>query len=321
MALGGAAAWSLAAHAQQSWGVRHVGMLTSLAADDSEERAREVAFFERLQQLGWSKDRNLRIVERRSNGDAALARQYAAELVALAPDLIVTVGSAGLAPLLQVSRTIPIVFTIVPDPVGAGFVDSLARPGGNATGFSQFEYGLTSKWLELLKEVAPGVTRVAVLREPGLTAAIAQFAALQAVAPSLHMELVPLNLRDAGEIERLVAAFVRSPADGLIVTSGPFTAVHRHLIIKAAARYKVPAVYGARYHPVAGGLMSYGPDFVEQYRLAAGYVDRILKGEKPAEMPVQAPAKYELVVNMKTAKALGIDVPATVLARADEVIE
>jgi len=319
--VGGAAAWPLATHAQQPEGVRHVGMLTTLAVDDSEERARKVAFIGRLQQLGWSEDRNLRIVERRTNGDADLARQYAAELVALAPDVIVTTGSAGLVPLLQVTRTIPIVFTIVPDPVGAGFVDSLARPGGNATGFSQFEYGLTSKWLELLKEVAPGVTRVAVLREPGLTAAIAQFAALQAVAPSLHIELVPLNLRDAGEIEHSVAAFVRSPADGLIVTSGPLTAVHRHLIIKAAARYKVPAVYGARYHSVDGGLMSYGPNFVEQYRLAAGYVDRILKGEKPADLPIQAPTKYELVINLKTAKALGFTVPASLLARADEVIE
>jgi ABC-type uncharacterized transport system substrate-binding protein len=228
---------------------------------------------------------------------------------------------AGLMPLLQVTRTIPIVFTVVPDPVGAGFVDSLARPGGNATGFSQFEYGLTSKWLELLKEVAPGVTRVAVLREPGLTAAIAQFAALEAVAPLLHMELVPLNLREAGQIEQSVAAFVRSPADGLIVTSGPLTAVHRHLIAKAAARYKLPAVYSARSFTVAGGLLSYGPDFVEQYRLAAGYVDRILKGEKPADMPVQAPSRYELVINLKSAKALGILVPPTLLARAGEVIE
>ena len=232
-----------------------------------------------------------------------------------------TTGSAELIPLLQLTRTIPIVFTIVPDPVGAGFVDSLARPGGNATGFSQFEYGLSSKWLELLKEVAPGVTRVAVVREPGLTAAIAQFAALEAVAPSLHVELVPLNLRDDGEIEREIDAFARSPADGLIVTSGPLASVHRDLIIQAVARHKLPAVYVTRYMATGGGLMSYGPDFVDQYRLAAGYVDRILKGEKPADLPVQAPTKYETVINLKTAKALGLTVPQALLARADQVIE
>jgi putative tryptophan/tyrosine transport system substrate-binding protein len=242
-------------------------------------------------------------------------------LVALAPDVILTTGSAGLVPLLQVTRTIPIVFTIVPDPVGAGFVDSLARPGGNATGFSQFEYGLSGKWLELLKEVAPDVTRAAVLREPGLTAAIAQFAALQAVAPSLRVELVPLNMRAAGDIERSVAAFARSPSDGLIVTSGPFAAVHRDLIITAAARHKLPAVYVSRFMAASGGLISYGPDFVDQYRLAARYVDRILRGEKPGDLPVQAPTKYELVINLKTANALGLDIPATLLARADEVIE
>jgi putative tryptophan/tyrosine transport system substrate-binding protein len=319
--VGGAVTWRMTAHAQQLDRVRRIGVLTNLAKDDPEGHARDAAFVERLQQLGWSDGRNVHIEERRTGGDAELARKYAAELVALAPDVIVTTGSAGLIPVLQVTRTIPIVFTIVPDPVGAGFIDSLARPGGNATGFSQFEYGLSSKWLELLKEIAPGVTRVAVLRETGLTAAIAQFAALQAVAPSLRVELVPLNLRDAGEIERSVAAFVRSPADGLIATSGPLTAVHRDLIIKVAARHKLPAVYVTHFMAVAGGLMSYGPDFVEQYRLAAGYVDRILKGEKPADLPVQAPTKYELVINLKTAKVLGLDVPTTLLARADEVIE
>jgi putative ABC transport system substrate-binding protein len=263
----------------------------------------------------------MRIEYRWTSGDAELARKHAAELVALAPDVIVATGSAGLIPLLQVTRTIPIVFTIVPDPVGAGFVDTLARPGGNATGFSQFEYGLSAKWLELLKEIAPGVTRVAVLREPGLTAAVAQFAALQAVAPSLRVELVPLNVREPGEIERSVAAFARSSADGLIATSGPLTAVHRELIIAVAARHKLPAVYVTRFMATAGGLVSYGPDFVDQYRRAAAYVDRILKGEKPADLPVQAPTKYDLVINLKTAKALGLDVPQALLARADEVIE
>jgi putative tryptophan/tyrosine transport system substrate-binding protein len=318
---GSAAAWPLMARAQQADTVRRIGVLTNLSKDDPEGRARDDAFVERLRQLGWSEDRNLRIEERRTGGSAELARKYAAELVALAPDVIMTTGSAGLIPLLQVTRTIPIVFTIVPDPVGAGFVDSLARPGGNATGFSQFEYGLSSKWLEMLKEVAPGMTRVAVVREPGLTAAIAQFAALEAVAPSLHVELVPLNLREDAEIEREIDTFARSPADGLIVTSGPLASVHRDLIIQAVARHRLPAVYVTRYMATGGGLMSYGPDFVEQYRLAAGYVDRILKGEKPAELPVQAPTKYETVINLKTAKALGLTVPQALLARADQVIE
>jgi putative ABC transport system substrate-binding protein len=320
--LGGAAAtWPLLARAQEPDRVRRIGVLTALLKDDPEGRARDAAFAERLQQLGWSEDHNLRIEERRTGGDAALARKYAAELVALAPDVIVTTGSAGLVPLLQVTRTTPIVFTIVPDPVGAGFVDSLARPGGNATGFSSFDYRFTSKWLELLKEVAPGVTRVAVLREPGLTAAIAQFAALEAVAPLLAVELVPLNMRGPGEVEQTIDAFVHSPADGLIVTSGPLTAVHRDSIIKAAARHKLPAVYTRRTMATAGGLMSYGPDFIEQFRLAADYVNRILTGEKPADLPVQAPTKYELVINLRAAKALGLDVPPAVLARADEVIE
>jgi putative ABC transport system substrate-binding protein len=324
--IGGAAAaalplWPLAARAQQGERMRRIGVLTNLAESDSEGQARDAAFLQGLQQLGWSKGRNIRIEGRWTAGDAERTRKFAAELVALVPDVILATGSAGLAPLLQVTRTIPIVFTIVPDPVGAGFVDTLARPGGNATGFSQFEFSLSSKWLELLKEVAPGVTRVAVLREPGLTAAIAQFAALQAVAPSLRMELVPLNMREAGEIERMLAAFTRSSTDGLIVTSGPLMAVHRDLIIAAAARQKLPAVYVTRYMAASGGLLSYGPDFVDQYRRAAGYVDRILKGEKPADLPVQAPTKYELVINLKTAKALGLEMPQTLLARADEVIE
>jgi putative ABC transport system substrate-binding protein len=320
--LGGAVAGGpLAARAQQGERVRRVGVLTNLAQTDSEGRARDEAFVHGLRQLGWTEGDNLRIDRRWTAGDAERARQYATELVALAPDVIVTTGSAGLIPLLQVTRTIPIVFTVVPDPVGAGFVDSLARPGGNATGFVQFEFGLTGKWLELLKEVAPDITRVAVLREPGLTAAIAQFAALQAVAPSLRVDLVPLNFRDQGDIERTVAAFVRSSNDGMIVTSGPLAAVHREVIIATAARHKLPAVYVSRFTALDGGLISYGPDFRDQYRRAAGYVDRILKGEKPGDLPVQAPTKYELVVNLKTAKALGLEVPPTLLARADEVIE
>jgi putative ABC transport system substrate-binding protein len=316
-----AAAWPLAARAEQAERMRRIGVLTNLAENDPEGQARHTAFLRGLQEFGWVEGRNLRVEYRGTAGDAGRGQKYAAELVALAPDVILTTGSAGLAPLLQVTRTIPIVFTIVPDPVGAGFADSLSRPGGNATGFSQFEYGSSGKWLELLKELAPGVTRAAVLREPGLTAAIAQFAALQAVAPSLRVELVPLNLRGEGDVERSLAEFARSSADGLIVTSGPLASVHRDLIIAAAARHKLPAVYVSRFMAAAGGLISYGPDFVDQYRLAARYVDRILRGEKPGDLPVQAPTKYELVINLKTAKSLGIEIPSTLLARADEVIE
>jgi len=319
--LGGAAAWPLAARGQQGERMRRIGVLTNLTESDSEGRARDAAFLQVLNQLGWIEGSNLRIDRRWTEGDAERGRKYAVELVALAPDVILTTGSAGLVPMLQATRTIPIVFTIVPDPVGAGFVDSLARPGGNATGFSQFEFGITGKWLELLKEIAPGVARVAVLREPGLTAAIAQFAALEAVAPSLRVELVPLNFRDASDVERAVGGFVRSSTDGLIVTSGPLAAVHRDAIVATAARHRLPAVYVSRFMTVGGGLISYGPDFVDQYRRAASYVDRILKGEKAGELPVQAPTKYELVVNLKTARALGIEIPPTLLARADEVIE
>jgi putative ABC transport system substrate-binding protein len=319
--LGGAAVWPLAARAQSGERIRRVGVLTNLTQNDSEGRARDEAFVQGLQQLGWTEAGNLRIVRRWTEGDPERSRQYAAELVGLAPDVILTTGSAGLIPLLQVTRTIPIVFTIVPDPVGAGFVENLARPGGNATGFVQFEFGLSGKWLELLKEIAPGVTRVAVLREPGLTAAIAQFAALQAVAPPLRVELVPLNFRNQADIERTVAAFVRSSNDGMIVTSGPLAAVHRAVIIATAARHKLPTVYVSRFTALDGGLISYGPDFRDQYRRAAGYVDRILRGEKPGDLPVQTPTKYELVINLKTAKALGLDVHPTLLARADEVIE
>ena len=319
--LGGAVTGPLAALAQPSDRMRRVGVLTNLSQSDTEGRARDEAFVQGLRQLGWTEGANLQIDRRFTDGDAGRAHLYAQELVALAPDVILTTGSAGLVPLLQVTRTVPIVFTIVPDPVGAGFVDSLARPGGNATGFVQFEFGLSGKWLELLKEVSPDVTRVAVLREPGLTAAIAQFAALQAVAPSFRIELVPLNFRDQTDVERTVASFARSRSDGMIVTSGPLAAVHRKTIIATAARHKLPAVYVSRFTALDGGLISYGPDFVDQYRRAANYVDRILKGEKPADLPVQAPTKYELVINLNTAKALGINVPPTLLARADEVIE
>jgi putative tryptophan/tyrosine transport system substrate-binding protein len=317
----GAASWPLAARAQQGEAMRRIGVLMNLTADDPESQRRMTAFVQGLQQLGWTIGRNVRIDARWSAGEPERLRKNAAEIVALAPDLIVAEGSASLAPLQQMTRAIPVVFTIVPDPVGAGFVDSLARPGGNATGFSQFEYGLSGKWVELLKEIAPHVTRAAVLREPGLTAGVAQFAALQAVAPSLGIELVALNVRDGAQIERSVAAFARSSTDGMIVTSSPLAAVHRKLIVALAARHKLPAVYAVRYMTAAGGLLSYGPDFVDQYRHAAGYVDRILKGEKPADLPVQAPTKYELSINLKAAKALGLTVPPTLLARADEVIE
>ena len=301
--------------------MRRIGVLMGLSADDPEGQARLAAFLQGLQQLGWTDGRNVRIDFRWGAGDADRFRRYAAELVALAPDVILASGSPAVGPLLQATRTVPIVFAPVADPVGAGFVDSLARPGGNATGFMLFEYGIGAKWLELLKEIAPGVTRVAVLRDPAIASGIGQFGAIQAVAPSLGVEVSPVNVRDAGEIERAVAAFARGPNSGLIVTGSALAVVHRDLIITLAARHKLPAVYFERYFVAGGGLLSYGPDFVDQYRRAAGYVDRILKGEKPADLPVQAPTKYELVINLKTAKALGLDVPPTLLARADEVIE
>jgi putative ABC transport system substrate-binding protein len=302
--------------------MRRIGVLTAATpADDPDGQARLAAFLQVLQQLGWTDGRNLRIDYRWGLGDANNIRRYAAELAALAPDVILSVGTASMGPLLQATRTVPIVFVSVADPVGAGFVDSLARPGGNATGFIQFEYSLSGKWLELLKQIAPGVTRAAVFRDPAITSGIGQFAVIQSVAPSLGVEVSPISVRDAGEIERTVAAFARSPNGGLIVTSGAGSVLHRELIIALAARYKLPAVYYRRYFVTSGGLISYGFDLVDQYRHAAGYVDRILKGEKPADLPVQAPTRYELVINLKTAKALGLDVPATVLARADEVIE
>ena len=248
-------------------------------------------------------------------------RRHAAEFVALAPDVILAQGSSTVGPLLQATRTVPIVFPVVSDPVAAGLVDSLARPGGNATGFMTCEYSMGGKWLELLKQIAPGVTRAAVLRDATLGSGTSQFAAIQTAAPSLSVEVNPVNMRDAGEIERAVTAFARSPNGGLIVTAGPAATRHRDLIVKLATRHKLPAVYYERLFVAGGGLISYGPDFVDQYRRAAGYVDRILKGEKPADLPVQAPTKYEMVINLKTAKAIGLTVPPSVLARADEVIE
>ena len=318
---GAAASWPLAARAQQSERVRRVGVLLPFAADDAEVQARVGAFVQALALLGWSIGRNMLIDTRWATPNAAEIRRHAAELVALAPDIILANAAPALGPLLQATRTVPIVFTVVADPVGADFVDSLARPGGNATGFLAFEYSLSGKWLELLKQIAPGVTRVAVLRDPAIPTGIGQFGVIQAVAPSLRVEVNPVNVRDAGEIERAVATFARSSDGGLIVTASPLAALQRNLIITLAARHKLPSVYYERFFVAAGGLISYGPDFVDQWRRAAGYVDRILKGEKPADLPVQAPTKYETVLNLKTAKALGLDVPTTLLARADEVIE
>jgi len=320
--LGGASAWPLAASAQQRESMRRIGMLLPAASDDAEYQARVGAFHQGLALLGWTIGRNVRIDTRWATTNADDIRRHAAELVALAPDVILANGSSTVGPLLQVSRTVPIVFVVVGDPVGAGLVDSLARPGGNATGFMNFEFSISGKWLELLKEIAPNVTRAAVLRDsnrqgPGT----GLFAAIQAVAPMLRVDVNPVNMRDAGEIERVVAAFARSPNSGLIVTAGGAATLHRNLIVTLAAQHKLPAVYFERYFVTAGGLISYGPNLVDQYRLAAGYVDRILKGEKPGDLPVQAPTNFELVINLRTAKALGIEVPATVRARADEVIE
>ena len=317
---GAAAAWPVAAWAQQTERVRRVGVLMSQAADDPEAQARITAFSQGLQELGWSVDRNLQIETRWATADDL--HRHAAELVALAPDVLVAAtGSTTVAPLLQATRTVPIVFVTVIDPVGAGFVASLARPGGNATGFMNYEYGMSVKWLELLKEIAPRVTRAAVLRDPAIASGIGQFGAVQAVAPSLGVELSPVDVRDAPEIERAVTSFARSSGGGLIVTPSPLANRHRDLIIMLTARHRLPAVYAWRYYVTDGGLISYGPDSIDQYRRAAGYVDRILKGEKPADLPVQVPTKYELVINLKTARALGLEVPPSLLARADEVIE
>jgi putative ABC transport system substrate-binding protein len=320
--LGGAAAWPVTVRAQQGERMRRIGELAGgTAADDREGRVRRAAFLESLARLGWTEGHNVRIDTRWGLGNTDNIRKYAAELVALRPDVILASGTTTMAPLLQATRDVPIVFVNVADPVGAGFVDSLARPGGNVTGFLQFEYDLSGKWLELLKQIAPGVTRAAVLRDPAITAGIGQFAVIQSVARSVGVEVSPVNLRDAYEIERAVGAFARSPNGGLVTTASALAVVHRDLIVTLAAKHRLPTVYPRRLYVAYGGLISYGPDIIDQYRRTAAYVDRILKGEKPADLPVQAPTKYELVINLKTAKALGLDVPATLLARADEVME
>jgi putative ABC transport system substrate-binding protein len=318
--LGGAAVvWPLSAHTQQTERVRRVGVLSGTAVGDQETQDRIAAFQKRLQQLGWIDGRNVRIDHRVWAGDLALARRYAAELVALAPDVILAGGGTSLQSLLQATRAVPIVFANVTDPVGSGQVKSLARPGGNATGFTQFEYSLSAKWLDLLKQIAPGVTQVAVLRDA--RTGIGQFAVIQSVASSLNVEVSPIDMGDAGEIEREIGAFAGSSNGGLIVTASAWATVHRGLIVTLAARHKLPAIYFQRHSVADGGLISYGPDVIEQFRGAAGYVDRILKGEKPADLPVQAPTKYQLVINLKTAKALGLIVPQSLISRADELID
>ena len=319
--LGGTVAWPLAAPAQQGQPVRRVGVLLTLAADDPETRVGLAAFRQGLLQSGWEEGRNAQIVYRSAEGDADRIRQYVADMITLAPDVIFALGTANVERLIQATRTVPIVFAYVADPVGAGFVESLARPGGNATGFIQFDYGLSAKWVELLKEIAPGVTRAAVLRDPAISSGIGQWGAIQTAAPSFGIEVSPVDVRDVGEIERAVATFARSTNGGLIVTGSALSAVHGDLIIALATRYKLPAVYFLRRFITRGGLVSYGPDIIDQYRRAAGYVDRILRGEKPADLPVQAPTKYDLVINLKTAKALSLSVPQSLLARANEIIE
>ena len=321
--LGGAAtAWPLAARTQQPERMQRIGVLMAATADDPEYQPRMKAFQQGLALLGWTDGRNVQVDTRWAATNADDIRKHAVELAALAPDAILAgSGTTTVAPLLQATRTVPIVFVVVIDPVGAGFVASLARPGGNATGFLMFEYGLSGKWLEVLKQIVPGVKRVAVLRDPTIASGIGQFGAIQSAAPSLGMEAIPVNVRDVGEIERDIAALARSSNGGVVVTPSPEASRHRDLIVTLAARHRLPAVYAYRSFVIDGGLISYGPDMVDQYRRAAGYIDRILKGEKPADLPVQAPTKYELVINLKAAKALGLDVPPTLLARADEVIE
>jgi putative ABC transport system substrate-binding protein len=319
--VGGAAAVPLAARAQQRERVRRIGVLMSAAAEDPEGQARIAAFRQGFQTLGWTEGKNVQIDIRWTGGDGDLDRRFAAELVALSPDVILATASPTVAALNGATRTVPIVFAHAVDPVGGGFVDSLAKPGGNTTGFVLFEYGMSAKWLELLKEIAPGVKRAAVLRDPAIAAGTGQFGALQSVAPSFGVELSPVNVRDPGEIERAVSAFARSSSGGLIVTASPLALLHRNLIVELAARHKLCAVYSQREFVTSGGLISYGTDIADLLRRAAGYVDRILKGEKPADLPVQAPTKFALVINLKTARALGLTVPPTLLARANEVIE
>ena len=319
--LGYAAAWPVVARGQQTERMRRIGVLLSATADDLEIQARVGAFLQGLAPLGWSIGRNARIDTRWAGANAAEIRKHAAEVAALAPDVILANGAATVDPLLQVTRTVPIVFVGVGDPVGSSYVDSLARPGGNATGFSSSEYSLSGKWLELLKQIAPSVTRVAVLRTSNTAPAFGQFAVIQAMAPSLGVDVNPVNIRDAGEIEHGIATFARAPNGGLVVLSVAAATVHRGLIITLAARHRLPAVYSQRIFVAEGGLISYGADQIDQYRKAAGYVDRILRGEKAGDLPVQAPTKYELIINLKTARALGLTIPETLLATADEVIQ
>jgi putative ABC transport system substrate-binding protein len=319
--LGGAAAWPLAARAQQNGRVRLIGVLLPGAADDLDFQTWVGAFQQALGKLGWAIGRNVRIDTRWGAGNADDIRKHAANLVALGPDVVLAHGASAVRPLLQVTRTVPIVFPIIGDPVAAGFVDSLAHPGGNATGFMTVEYSFGGKWLEMLKQIAPNVSRVAVLRDATQGSATSMFAVIQAMAPLVGVEAVPVNVGEASEVERAVAAFARSPNGGLIVTPSGNATVLRELIIALAARHKLPAVYAGRFFVSSGGLISYQADYIDQYQRAAGYVDRILKGEKPADLPVQMPSKLELVINLKTAKALGLTVPPTLLALADEVIE
>jgi putative tryptophan/tyrosine transport system substrate-binding protein len=318
---GAAAAWPLAARAQQRERMRRIGVLLPATADNAEYQAWVGAFLQELAKSGWSIGHNVRIDIRWATDNSDVVRRHAAELAALAPDVVLAPGASTLGPLLQVTRTVPIVFAIVADPVGAGFIDSLARPGGNATGFTSFEYAIGGKWLELLKQIGPDVTRIAILRDPATPSGTGQFGVIQAMAPSLKVEVSPVNLRNAAEIESAVTAFARSSNGGLIITASGLATVHRELIVKLAAQHRLPAIYFDRLFVAAGGLISYGPDNNDQFRRAAGYVDRILKGEKPADLPVQAPTKYELVINLKTANALGLEVPPMLIARADEVIE
>jgi putative ABC transport system substrate-binding protein len=318
---GSSLASALAAHAQPAERQRRIGVLLGLAETDPEGRARLRAFLQALEQLGWAEGQNIQILRRFTDGDADRARAQAGELVALAPDVVLTSGASTVGLMLQATRTVPVVFAGVADPVGAGFVDSLARPGGNATGFISYEYSLSGKWLDLLKQIAPNVQRVAVLRDPAISAGTGQFAAIQTAAPSFGVELTAINVHDALEIERAVAAFARTGNGGLIVTTSALVLAHRDLIITLADRHKLPAVYYAGFWVTGGGLAGYGPDYVDQYRRAAGYVDRILRGEKAAELPVQAPTEYELVINLKTAKALGLSIAPTLLASATDVIE
>jgi len=316
------ATWPLMARSQQSTGMRRIGVLAgAIAPDDPETRAQPTAFLQGLRDLGWFDGRNVHIDYRWGLGNAENTRKYATELVALAPDVILIDGTATVAPMLQATRSVPIVFVNVADPVGAGFVESMARPGGNITGFLAFEYGISGKWLELLKQIAPSVTRAAILRDPAITSGIGQFAVIESVALSVGVDVIPVDIHDAGEIERSLANFVRAPNGGLILTASALAALHHNLIIELAARYKLPSVYTQPRYVTDGGMISYGPDIVDQYRRAAVYVDRILKGEKPGDLPVQAPTKYELVINLKTAKTLGLTIPQSLLATADEVIE